>query len=104
MKRNLEITNASGGAAFNVRVVTRASAGEIAGVGDDGILKVRLTASSVEGAANEELVGILANALGLEAKYLDIVAGEKHKDKIVSIEGLSPEVLEEKLLSLSKSE
>ncbi len=99
MKRDLTITKASGGAAFNVRVVTRASAGEVAGIGDDGILKVRLTAAGVEGAANDELVALLAKEFGLEAKHIEIVAGQNHKDKIVSVEGISPEDLEEKLLS-----
>lgn len=104
MKRNLEITNAAGGAAFNVRVVTRASQTELAGVGDDGILKVRLTSASPEGAANDELVKLLAAALELDAGQIEVVAGQNKKDKIISVEGVSPEVLEEKLLSTNKSE
>ncbi len=104
MKKNLEITNASGGAAFNVRVVTRASQTEIGGVGEDGILKVRLTAASAEGAANDELVNFLAKELGVEAAKVEVVAGREKRDKIISVEGVSPEVLEEKLLSVSKSE
>lgn len=104
MKKNLEITNASGGAAFNVRVVTRASQTEIGGVGEDGILKVRLKSASAEGAANEELVSFLAKELDIEPGKIEVVAGQDKRDKILSIEGISPDVLEEKLLSVSKNE
>lgn len=104
MKKNLEITNASGGAAFTVRVVTRARQTEIGGVGEDGILKVRLTAASADGAANDELVSFLAQELGVEAARVEVVAGREKHEKIISIDGVAPEVLEEKLLSVSKSE
>jgi len=43
MPREFKITNAQHGAAFAVRVVTRADEIQIAGVQDDGSLKIRLT-------------------------------------------------------------
>jgi uncharacterized protein (TIGR00251 family) len=98
-KRNLEITDAQGGAAFNVRVVTRAEQAEVAGVGDDGLLKVRLTAPSAE-EANEELVAFLAEALEVEPNKVEIVAGHSSRDKIVSVQDVLPEVLEERLMSI----
>ena len=45
MSRRFEITDARGGAALTVRVVTQAERTEIAGVQDDGVLKIRLIAS-----------------------------------------------------------
>src|SRR5689334_19341884 len=49
----------SNGVTFAVRVVPRASRSEIAGV-SDGTLRVRVAAPPVEGAANRELVKVLA--------------------------------------------
>ena len=99
MKRNFEITDASGGAAFNVRVVTRATKAEVAGIQDDGVLKVRLTNAPDEG-ANEELIALLAEVLEVDASVLEIVAGEKGRDKLISVDGIAPEVLEARLISI----
>lgn len=88
--RKFEITDAARGAAFTVRVVTRAARAEIAGVTDDGTLRVRLTATSAgDHAANDELVELLAAALGVAPDALEIVAGASARDKLVSVEGVS---------------
>jgi uncharacterized protein YggU (UPF0235/DUF167 family) len=52
MTREFRITDAQHGAAFTVRVITRAERVEIAGIQDDGSLKIRLTESPGEGRAN----------------------------------------------------
>ncbi len=90
MSRRFEITDARGGAALSVRVVTQAERTEIAGVQDDGVLKIRLIASPAGSpAANQELVVFLAGQLGVSPKNVAVVAGENGREKIVSIEGLS---------------
>ena len=99
MVRKFEITDASGGAAFNVRVVTRATKAEVAGIQDDGVLKVRLTNAPDEG-ANEELLALLAEVLEVDLDALELVAGEKGRDKLISVDGIAPEVLEERLTSI----
>lgn len=97
--RKFEITDARGGAAFGVRVVTKAASTEIVGKNDDGTLRIRLQASPAgEAAANEELVNFLADALGVTRNKIEIVAGERSRDKIVSVEGLSTQEVEEKLI------
>lgn len=96
--RKFEITDARGGAAFGVRVVTKAVNTEIVGKNEDGTLRVRLQASPAgEPAANEELINFLAKELGVEAKMLEIVAGERSRDKIISVEGLTTQEVDEKL-------
>ncbi|MBE0690291.1 MAG: DUF167 domain-containing protein [Anaerolineae bacterium] len=93
--RRFQITDARGGAALNIRVVTQAVKTEIAGVQDDGILKVRLMASPASSpAANKELTEFLAARLGVSIDYVEIVAGEAGREKIVSIEGLSVDQVE----------
>ncbi|MEZ4667349.1 MAG: DUF167 domain-containing protein [Anaerolineae bacterium] len=88
--RKFEITDARGGAAFAVRVVTRAEASEVVGTQEDGSLKVRLVSSSAgEPAANLELIGLLAEQLEVAKERVEIVAGANGRDKVISVEGIS---------------
>lgn len=100
MKRKFEITNASGGAAFSVRVVTRTAKSEVAGIQEDGVLKVRLTAAPDDPNLNTELIALLADTLEVESSKIEIVAGEKVRDKLISVDDIAPNYLEEKLKSL----
>jgi hypothetical protein len=77
---------------FRVRVVPRSSRSEIVGE-HDGALRVRLMASPVEGAANDELVSTLAKAFKVSRRAVEITAGHSSKNKHVSIMGGAPQVL-----------
>ena len=71
---------------FPVRVVPRSSRSEIAGeLG--GVLRVRLAAPPVDGAANRELVRLLAKTFRLPQNAVEIIAGSNSKQKIVRING-----------------
>jgi len=96
--RKFEITDARGGAALGVRVVTRAAETELAGRNEDNTLKIRLKATPAgDPSANKELVEFLADKLGVETSKIEIVAGESKRDKILSIEGMTVQQVEEKL-------
>lgn len=77
---------------FAVRVVPRASRSEIAGE-HDGALRVRLAAPPVDGAANEELIRMLARALSVSRTSVAIVAGSTSRLKRVAINGIAPDQL-----------
>jgi uncharacterized protein (TIGR00251 family) len=77
---------------FTVRVVPRASRSEIVGV-QDGALRVRLAAPPVDGAANEELIRILARALKVSRTSVAITAGQTSRLKRVAVKGVEPDVL-----------
>lgn len=95
MRKKFEIKNAVGGAAFTVRVVTRATRAEIAGVQEDGVLKIRLTSSPSEGnEVNDELVVFLAERLNVAVSAIEIVAGQKGREKLISVDGIQPVDLE----------
>lgn len=66
----------------------RAGGSRIAGL-RAGALLVRLAAAPVEGAANAELIAVLAAALGVARSQLAVIAGERGRDKRVLVEGLS---------------
>ncbi len=95
--RKFEIKDAVGGAAFTVRVVTRAARIEIAGVQDDGALKIRLTASPSDGNVNEQLIEFLAERLQVPPEAIEIVAGLNSREKLISVDGIDPLVLEQRL-------
>lgn len=98
-----EIKEASGGAAFTVRVVTRTSRTEVAGIQEDGIIKVRLQGSPDDGSANTELLDLLAKVLEVDRSKIEIVAGENSRDKLISVEGISTNYLEQKVLAVAGS-
>jgi len=51
----------------------------------DGSLDVRLRARAVEGQANERLVEVLADRLGLRRRDVEIVSGHRSRQKRVRI-------------------
>ena len=90
--RKFEITDARGGAALNVRVVTQSDKTEIVGIQEDGAVKVRLMSSPAgDPAANRELIQLLAHVLNVPESSIEIVVGLGGREKIVSIEGITIE-------------
>ena len=75
---------------LSVRVTPRASRAGLAGTRDDVIL-VRLTAPPVEGAANAELIELLADLLDVPKRNVTILAGERGRLKRVRIDGVDAE-------------
>ena len=71
-----------------VRVQPRAARAAIAGWRDD-VLALRVTAPPVEGAANAAVCALLAEALAVAPSRVRVVRGERGRDKLVRIEGLS---------------
>ena len=97
MNRKFEITDAKRGAAFTVRVVTRAQRDEIVGIQEDRTIKIRLTASPADGQANDALISFLAKRLNVAESQIEIVAGKEKRDKWVSVEGITTSDVEERL-------
>jgi uncharacterized protein (TIGR00251 family) len=77
---------------FAVRVTPR-SAVERVEDPVDGVLKVRIMAPAVEGAANASLIRVLADELGIARRDVRIVAGASSRQKLVVIEGVDPEAI-----------
>jgi uncharacterized protein (TIGR00251 family) len=77
---------------FQVRVVPRASRSEIVGE-HDGALRVRVAAAPVEGAANEELIRLLASTLGVSRSAITITGGHTAKLKQLRVSGATQDAL-----------
>ena len=67
-----------------IRVIPRSSKPGIDGV-RDGALLVRLQSPPVEGAANSELIAVMAKTFGVAKRDVTIVSGEHAKLKRVAI-------------------
>jgi uncharacterized protein len=85
-------TESGDGVVFKVQVAPRASRSEIVGE-HNGALRVRIAAPPVDGAANEELVRLLARALRVSRSAVEIIAGHSAKLKTVRVAGLQSSAL-----------
>lgn len=71
---------------LNIKVIPRSSQNEVVGQMADGVLKVKLTAPPVDGAANEALVEVLSEYFDTPKSKIKIVRGLTNKNKVVEIE------------------
>jgi uncharacterized protein (TIGR00251 family) len=71
---------------IDVRVTPRAGKSGIAGTRGNALL-VRLNAPPVDGAANAELIDVLADAFGVARRSVEIVSGKRSRQKRVRITG-----------------
>ena len=78
---------------FRVQVAPRSSRSEVVGE-HNGALRVRLAAPPVDGAANEELIHVLAKKFKVSRSAVTILSGHSSRLKQVSIDGVSESALE----------
>lgn len=90
------ILPAGGGSYLRVHVQPGAKREELAGLHGTA-LKVRVTAPAVGGKANEALLALLRERLDLPAGGVSVARGERSREKLLFISGLSPEELLERL-------
>jgi uncharacterized protein (TIGR00251 family) len=81
---------------LKVLLQPRASRDGIDGMHGDA-LKVRVTAPPLEGRANMALKKLLAKKLGLSPSRVEIVAGERSREKILKISGIAKEEIKRAL-------
>ena len=86
----------SKGVVLNVRVIPRAGRSGLAGTRDNALL-VRLNAPPVEGAANAELLDVLAEILDVPKRALTIVSGERSRSKRVLVSGVDTAAVERRI-------
>lgn len=72
---------------LRVHLTPRSARDEVLGLEDD-VLRARVTVPPVKGRANEALLRLLAEALGIPRASLRIVRGQRSREKLVAVEGL----------------
>ena len=80
-------------ATIDILVQPRASRAKL-GPMHDGRLKVAVTAPPVDGEANAAVVDVLAKALGVPRRQVEVIAGMSSRRKTVRIEGADAAVAE----------
>lgn len=78
------------GVRFAIRLTPRGGADRVDGV-SDGVLRVRVAAPPVDGAANEALFRLVADELGIARRDVRLVSGAAARMKHVAVEGVTAE-------------
>ena len=99
MTRKYELHSGQRGSALAVRITPRASRNQIVGVLDDGTIKVYLVSDPSEDELNTELLGYLADVLGVPKSRVEVVAGENGRDKLVSVMDMDVETAQQRVLA-----
>jgi uncharacterized protein (TIGR00251 family) len=81
---------------IKVRVQPKASRNEVLGYSGDA-LRLRVTSPPERGKANEAVVSLLAEALGLAKSQVRIVRGHTSRDKLMLVALLTPEEVQQRL-------
>lgn len=76
-----------GRARLSVRLTPRGGADRVDGV-VDGVLRVRVAAPPVDGAANKALLRLLADELGVPRSAVHLASGDTSRTKVVEVDGL----------------
>jgi len=66
--------------------------------------KVRVTAPPERGRANSDVVGLIADSLGVLRPDVRVVAGASSRDKVVELSGMTLEEAERRLAAAGKEE
>lgn len=77
---------------LKVYLQPKSSKNEVVGPYRDGI-KVRVTATPIEGKANEALIRFLAKEFGISSSCIEILKGRHAREKTLRISGVAPQEL-----------
>ena len=73
---------------LKLHVTPRGSKNEIIGW-RDYVLCIKITAPPVDGAANSAIIKFIADALGVRKSQVELVSGEKSREKVLKVMGIS---------------
>jgi uncharacterized protein (TIGR00251 family) len=96
-KRKFRLHDGKQGAALTIRVTPRARKTEIGELMADGTLRIRIQQPPVEGKANDALIKFLSEILDVRKNRIEIVAGNRGLDKIISVLDLSAQEVQRRI-------
>lgn len=88
VSRKYKLHDGKVGSALAIRLTSKASQNAIAGIMENGTVKVHVTAAPENGDDNEALIQLLADVLSVPKSKVAVVAGDTGRDKILSVIGL----------------
>ena len=92
----LMVQDTKDGAILTVHIQPKASATECVGIHGDA-LKIRVAASPIDGAANEELIRFLARRLSIPSTSVQIHSGASGRHKRVLVKGTTARLVTARL-------
>ena len=92
----MKLVEKDGAVRFEVHAKPRSKKSTIVGERDDAV-EIALAAPPVDGAANEELVRVVAKVLAVPRRDVELVRGETSRTKLVAVRGLSAGEIEARL-------
>jgi len=78
------------GIIINLHVIPNAKKNEIVGEHNNK-LKIKIISPPVEGSANKEIIKFLSKKLKINKSKITILAGEKNREKRISLENINKE-------------
>lgn len=87
------------GTLVDIVVQPRASTSEITGV-HDGVVRLRIAAPPVDGAANSAVIALMSKTLHIRKSEMQIVSGHSGRRKRLLIRGLDVDVVQRALTSV----
>jgi len=93
---SLAVSARNGALQFAVKVVPGASRDRVVGLYGDA-MKVQVTAAPEAGKANARAEAVLAAALGVPERDVEVVAGHTNPRKVISVRGLDEATLRQRL-------
>jgi uncharacterized protein (TIGR00251 family) len=100
MAKNFRLHDGKKGAALAVHVIPRAQHNEIVELSKDGSIRMRLRSPAEDEALNENLVAFLSEVLSVDREKIEIVAGQTGRNKLISILGISTQVVHDRIVNL----
>jgi hypothetical protein len=79
-------------ARIEVRLQPRSSRNELIGI-RDGVLQARVCAAPVDGDANRALCRLIARRAGVAPSRVEVIQGERARNKLIRVAGLRREEL-----------
>ncbi|MCB9112912.1 MAG: DUF167 domain-containing protein [Anaerolineales bacterium] len=99
MSREYVLHDGKRGSALALRITPRASRNQIAGVLNDGTVKIHIASDPSDEDMNTEIVAFLAEVLGVPKSRVEIVAGETGRDKLVSVLDMDVETAHQRIVA-----
>ncbi|HMI31289.1 MAG TPA: DUF167 domain-containing protein [Candidatus Limnocylindrales bacterium] len=82
---------------LRLRVTPKSRADEIVGMRADGALQIRVSAAPEDGKANDSVLRLLSETLGLPKGAVRLLGGKASRDKWVDLDGIDAAELKRRL-------
>ena len=82
---------------LKLRVTPKSRANEVVGMRADGALQIRVSAAPEDGKANDAVLRLLSETLGLPKGAVRLLGGASSRDKWVDLDGIDAAELKRRL-------